>query len=65
MVEMIRRESTKPVFFSLLGAKKDIEMCQNFLEENRIPCFEFPEMAVRVFAHMWKYAQIREKVQRG
>jgi acetyltransferase len=63
MVDMIRRESNKPVFFSLLGAKKDIEMCQNFLEENRIPCFDFPEMAVRVFAHMWKYAQIKARFE--
>jgi acetyltransferase len=61
MVDMIRGESNKPVFFSLLGAKKDIDACQNFLEDNRIPCFDFPEMAVRVFAHMWKYAQIKQR----
>jgi len=60
-VELLQRERTKPVFFSLLGAKKEIDVCQNFLEENRIPCFDFPEMAVRVFAHMWKYAQIKQR----
>jgi acyl-CoA synthetase (NDP forming) len=65
MVEMLKGERAKPVFFSLLGAQKDIDVCKSFLEEHRIPCFDFPEMAVRVFAHMWKYAQIREKVQRG
>ncbi len=59
MVDILKGERTKPVFFSLLGAKKDIDVCQNLLEENRIPCFDFPEMAVRVFAHMWKYAQIK------
>jgi acetyltransferase len=59
MVDMLKGERTKPVFFSLLGAKKDIDVCQNLLEENRIPCFDFPEMAVRVFAHMLRYAQIR------
>jgi acetyltransferase len=59
MVDMLKGERTKPVFFSLLGAKKDIDVCQNLLEENRIPCFDFPEMAVRVFAHMWRYAQIK------
>ena len=63
MVDIIRRESTKPVFFSLLGAQKDIHACQSFLEEHRVPCFDFPEMAVRVFANMWKYAQIKGKYE--
>ena len=45
----------KPVFFSLLGLKKDIEGSSAFLEENGYPCFELPEMAVRVFARMWQY----------
>jgi acyl-CoA synthetase (NDP forming) len=61
MVEILKGERTKPVFFSLLGAKKDIDACQSFLEENRIPCFDFPEMAVRVFAQMRKYAEIRQR----
>ena len=61
MVELLKGERTKPVFFSLLGAKKDIDVCQSLLEENRIPCFDFPEMAVRVFAQMRKYAEIRQR----
>ena len=62
VAELIKRERSKPVFFSLLGAKKDIDLCQNFLEGHQIPCYDLPEYAVRVFAHMWKYARMREKV---
>ncbi|NWF56563.1 MAG: CoA-binding protein [Syntrophaceae bacterium] len=61
MADIIRRESVKPVFFSLLGAQKDIDACRMFLEERRIPCFDFPEMAVRVFAQMWQYARIKAR----
>ncbi|MBM4333815.1 MAG: hypothetical protein FJ117_21795 [Deltaproteobacteria bacterium] len=65
VVELIKSQCTKPVFFSLLGSKKDIDICQGFLEENRIPCFDFPEMAVRVFARMWRYARWRQEVGRN
>jgi acyl-CoA synthetase (NDP forming) len=61
IVELLQRGPHKPVFFSLLGTKEDIEMSQSFLEEHHLPCFDFPEMAVRVLAHMRKYAQIREE----
>jgi acyl-CoA synthetase (NDP forming) len=61
VVELLKGRCHKPVFFSLLGAKKDMEESQSFLEEHRIPCFDFPEMAVRVLAHMRKYARIREE----
>jgi acetyltransferase len=60
MAELLRGHRAKPVFFSLLGAKKDIEICQNLLEEYQLPCYDFPEYAVRVFAQMWKYAQKRK-----
>ncbi len=63
MAEMIRKRRSKPVFVSLLGAKKDIDICQPLLEEMGLPCFDFPEMAVRVFARMRKYARIRESAQ--
>jgi len=59
VVDLIQKGCSKPLFFSLLGAKKDIEVSRGFLEENRIPCYDFPEMAVRVFARMWKYARWR------
>jgi len=34
-----------------------MEASQTFLEENGFPCFDLPEMAVRVFARMWKYSK--------
>ena len=57
LVEVIRARPTKPVFFSLMGIREDIETCRAFLEESGIPFCLFPEMAVRVFCHMWRYAQ--------
>jgi len=59
LVELLREPRGKPVFFSLLGAKKDIEVCQAFLEEHKLPCYDFPERAVRVFSYMWKHARRR------
>jgi len=61
LAEFLQGRCSKPLFFSLLGTKKDIEASQKFLEEHRLPCFDFPEMAVRVFAHMRKYRQIQER----
>jgi len=61
IVDLLQGRCTKPVFFSLLGTKKDIEVSRSFLEEHHIPCLDFPEMAVRVLARMRKYARIREK----
>lgn len=61
MIDILQTDRRKPVFISLLGDKKDKEDCQNFLEGNGLPCYDFPEYAVRVFAHMRQYARIREK----
>ncbi len=59
LVEQLRGRCVKPVFFSLLGAKKDIDAGRTFLEENGFPCYDFPEMAVWVFAQMLRYARWR------
>jgi acyl-CoA synthetase (NDP forming) len=32
-------------------------VCRAFLEECGIPISLFPEMAIKVFSHMWRYAQ--------
>jgi acyl-CoA synthetase (NDP forming) len=61
VVDFLRGRCHKPVFFSLLGTPKDMELANTFLEENRFPCYEFPEMAVRVLARMRKYALLREE----
>jgi acyl-CoA synthetase (NDP forming) len=57
LVELIERRLTKPVLFSLLGEKEKLEECKTFLEGHRIPAYFIPEMAVRVFAHMYEHAE--------
>jgi len=61
MADFLLERRPKPVFFSLLGSKKDKETCEGFLEGNRLPCYDFPEHAVQVFAHMWRYRKARGK----
>ncbi len=55
--ELIEARRTKPIFFSLLGVKEDVETCRAFLEGHQIPFTLFPELAVRAVAHMWRYAR--------
>ncbi|MBW1703226.1 MAG: CoA-binding protein [Deltaproteobacteria bacterium] len=57
IVEVIQERKKKPVFISLLGDRESGETNRVFLEDHRIPCYPFPETAVRVFSNMWKYAQ--------
>jgi acetyltransferase len=57
VVDLVRENRTKPVFFSLLGRKEDVESCKQFIEANRIPFYLFPDMGVRVMSHMWRYAR--------
>jgi acyl-CoA synthetase (NDP forming) len=45
-----------------LGSRKDKEACEGFLEGNRVPCYDFPEHAVRVFARMWGYGRVRKRL---
>ena len=61
MVDILKGERRKPVFLSLLGDNKEKEACQSFLNGNGLPCYDFPEYAVRVFAHMRQYARIKER----
>lgn len=65
MVDLLRERPPKPVLFSLIGAKKDMEACQSFLEGNHLPCYDFPEYAVQVFAHMLRYGRVRAKANAG
>jgi acetyltransferase len=59
MADLLLERRPKPVFFSLLGSKEDKEACEGFLEGNRLPCYDFPEHAVQVFAHMLRYREAR------
>jgi acetyltransferase len=61
VVDLLQKQRSKPIFFSLLGDKKNIETCQSFLEGHRFPCYDFPEYAVQVFAHMREYDRIRRR----
>ncbi len=61
LVEVIMEKPVKPVFFSLYGIKENVEVCREFMEQHGIPFYLFPEMAVRVFAHMWHYARTLRK----
>ncbi len=61
VVDLIQQRRSKPVFFSLLGRKEDVESCQQLLEANRIPFYLFPDAGVRVLSHMHRYAQIVER----
>jgi acetyltransferase len=63
MADLLVQQRPKPIFFSLLGAKKDIEACEDFLERERLPSYDFPEHGVRVFAHMWRYCKLRMNQQ--
>lgn len=57
LVELLGKKKNKPVFFSLLGAKEHLEACCSFLESHGVPCFAYPETAVRVISHMLQYAR--------
>ncbi|MFH0844340.1 MAG: CoA-binding protein [Pseudomonadota bacterium] len=65
LVEIIRENRTKPVFFSLLGDKEHIEICREYMEQNQIPLFLFPDTAVRVFSNMRRYARTLEGKRGG
>jgi acetyltransferase len=62
MIEIIEKQREKPLFVSLLGNKDHIDAATDLLIEHRIPVYPFPEMGVRVFASMHRYAQrLKEK----
>jgi acyl-CoA synthetase (NDP forming) len=63
VVDLVRERRTKPVFFSLLGKEDDVESCRQLVEGNRIPFYLFPDAGVRVFKHMWRYAQIAQRAK--
>ena len=63
LVEVIRNQLTKPIFFALLGDKGKVAACREFMEQNGIPFYMFPEMAIRVYAHMWRYARILKQAR--
>jgi len=62
VIDVWRQYRSKPLFVSLMGVQQDIREGSDFLLNNEIPFFGFPETSVRVFANMWRYAR-RKKLQ--
>lgn len=61
ILEAFKGRCSKPFFFSLMGSRQDLQICQPYFEKEGFPCYDFPEMAVRVFSRMWRYARRRTK----
>jgi acetate---CoA ligase (ADP-forming) len=61
LLELIRERANKPVFFSLMGTKDDVDACRTFMDRQGVPAYLFPEEAVRVFATMRRYALQAER----
>jgi acyl-CoA synthetase (NDP forming) len=59
LTEIIKASRSKPVFFSFLGNKSIMQASHDLLEAEQIPCVDYPEMAVRVFGNMWKFASAK------
>lgn len=57
VVGLLQENCPKPVFFTFMGTRRDIEIYQSFLEMNRVPCFDFPESAIRALTRMCQHAQ--------
>ncbi|MFA5756274.1 MAG: CoA-binding protein [Smithellaceae bacterium] len=56
LIDVVQSDRRKPVFVSLLGDSRDKAACEHLLEAGGLPCCDFPEQAVRVFARMRQYA---------
>ena len=59
-VDAIQENRTKPVLFSILGARKEMEEFRVFMDDSMIPSYYSPEMAIKVLSNMRRYARIRE-----
>lgn len=60
LANVVKSDGRKPVFVSLLGDAADKTLCERVLNAGGVPCFDYPEQAVRVFARMRRYARGRE-----
>jgi acetyltransferase len=61
VVKIIDENRSKPVLFSLLGNKEDVEECWGLMQRHRIPFTLFPETGVRILSNMWRYAQVHRR----
>lgn len=56
LAEIVRDNCRKPFFVSLMGAIDDVRVNMDFLRSRKIPCYAYPEHAVKTFANMVRYA---------
>jgi len=61
IVDMVRNQADKPVFFSLMGPRDELQSTGDFLLKNKVPYFLFPEIGIRTLATMWQYAGHKRK----
>jgi len=65
LIDVVKERLTKPVFFSVLGEKEKVDACRALLEGHHIPAYLFPETAIKVFAHMHRYARKTRQASRS
>jgi acetyltransferase len=63
MVDLHKKQRHKPVFAAYMGGEGLSEGCR-ILTGAGLPCFTFPEPAIRAFAGMVNYKNLREKLAR-
>lgn len=56
----VSRELSKPIFACFMG-KKAVVPGQKLLQQNRIPCYNFPEPAIQSLQSMFRYRQWQQK----
>lgn len=57
IVEISHRRGIKPVLAVFMGGRS-VEEGANYLKENNVPCFDFPEKAVKTVSAMFEYQMI-------
>ncbi len=56
IVEMQRRYADKPIITVFMGGSR-VRQATEFLRENGVPCFDFPEKAIKALSAMYQYAR--------
>ena len=57
LLDIVRANKRKPFFVSMMSVRESEKPSFDFMMRNRIPCFAFPEMAVKAFGNMWHYSK--------
>ncbi len=63
IVELQKKHIEKPVFTAFMGGE-GLNEGRRILTSSGLPCFTFPETAVKAFSGMVKYANMRQKLSR-